>query len=161
MKENIMSALILLLFILSGCTQTQPTKNTSQLVTVNLLQDNHSKNFIFLNKDIEDQFTAGVGIFKNTIYFTLLKGKYILVANGNGGQYYAHAVKGLKMKNMGLTEYRVGGFKRPNSQSGKWMLWSAPNYIASIAGVLVSTGATESNFVERMSVKDLSSHLNK
>ena len=150
---------ILIAFFVNNCAHTQPKKHPSKLVTVSLMGNNQSDKFMFLNKEVRHQSTAGIGLFKNTIYYSLLPGKYLLVATGNGGQYYKHVNKGLKMKNMGITEYRIGGFKKPNNKNGKWKLWSTPNKMASVAGILVPTGTNKKTFVERIDIKDISKYL--
>lgn len=154
MKFILFNVLISLSLMTTGCA-TNVKMHPAELVRVNLIVENTTPQYLYLNRSVEAETTGGTGIFENTHYFTLFPGQYVKVATGNSGTYYHHVENGLSMKSGPITEKRFGGFKIPTSNDGKWLLWNAPNYTA----FFVSTGATKEDFVERVEIPDISKHL--
>lgn len=143
--------IILLLFtsiFLFGCTTIPFPGDT---VSVKRVQQASHQEKLHLNEEHSFNFRYGRGIGISTHHITLLPGEYVLCATGKGGAFYQHLDKGLRIKNMGLTEYRAGGFIKPYEDGAPWYTWRVPStsiytHTGDI-GVRIATGATADDAV--------------
>ncbi|MEJ1362435.1 MAG: hypothetical protein RPU43_11980 [Candidatus Sedimenticola sp. (ex Thyasira tokunagai)] len=151
----------LLAITITGCSSVETKKTPAKLAHATFINSVNDEASVFLKEQVKIQYKQGMGMFINTMYFTLLSGEYAHVANGNGGSYYQHVKSGLQLKNLGITEHRIGGFFKPNNVSDAWYVWAMPNTVFAIGSIIVHTGVKDGDVVHYTKIAAFSDKLNE
>lgn len=163
MSFRIIGIVLLLIMFIQGCSFVEVKKRPSKLVAATFLDSSEiGGHVVEISKEAYAEFIQGVGVFQNKMQFTVLPGRYSAVATNSVGKFYQHNGKGIRIKNIGITEHQRGGIFIPYSADGEWFIWTYPVQFAFVpvgAGLVVipiKSGTNDLFFqspIDRINVK--------